>query len=118
MLYVGTFTTFRGSEFARETQVNHVGILGRSEGRARRYIATYRPVSLGGPHEYRSMVFVLPNNFRLSNDAIKAAMHAFGCDWQAGKFHCYRLAAENIMANTADWAHIIPQATQLELPNT
>lgn len=103
MFFVGTYSTFSGADSVENTKVKDLEKLGHSAGRANRYLNSHRPSVYNGV-QYRAVVFVLPERFRLANDLIRATIKHYKCDWDTAKFHCYRLAAVDITGNKEDWS--------------
>lgn len=117
MFYVGVMSTFKGKKEAGGTSVLLLEKLGHSQGRAKRFLDTHPLIEVDG-EKNRSVVFVLVDNFRLSNDIIREAIKQYKCSWQTAKFHIYREAAKDVMGNKADWVELFPDAPPTEGPPT
>ena len=102
MFFVGAYSTFSGADSVENTKVKILEKLGHSAGRATRFLNTHRPAMYNAV-QYRAVVFVLPEKFRLPNDLIHATIKHYKCDWDTAKFHCYRLAAVDVTGNKEDW---------------
>lgn len=113
MFYVGVHVVYEGASKARFSKVRLLDKLGRSSGRAERFLVNNPPVEKQG-ERYRAMVLVLPPKFVLRNDVIQAAVKAYRCDWQTAKFHCYRLAAVNVLGKQDVWADVMTAASEAE----
>lgn len=107
MFFVGVMSTFKGSKEKGDAKVLLLEKLGHSQGRAKRFLDTHPPLDVNGETN-RSVVFVLPDNFRLQNDIIREAIKQYKCSWNTGKFHIYREAAKDVMGNKADWVELFP----------
>jgi hypothetical protein len=113
MFYVGVHASYEGADKARFTKVRLLDKLGRSAGRAERFLVNNPPVQKQGLL-YRSMVLVLPPKFILRNDQIQVAIKAYQCDWQTAKFHVYRLAAVNVLGKQDVWSDVLTAANAAE----
>jgi len=107
MFYVGVVSSFKGKAEAAGSQCLLLEKLGHSQGRAKRFLDTHPPIAVNGI-QHRSVVFVLPDNFRLRNDIIQLSIRQYKCNWQTAKFHIYREAAGDVMGNKADWLELFP----------
>lgn len=112
MFFVGVICRFNGMDQVEKAEVSLVEKLGRSKGRAIRFINDH-PMRAGHSGVvWRALAFILPDRFRLSNDMIQDAMHRFKCDWQLAKFHCYREHSLDFMVKTTEWPDLIQKATE------
>ena len=108
MFFVGTLSTFAGTNSVVPTRLKHMEKLGHSAGRAKRYLNEHKSFQ-NEDGLYRPVVFVLHNSFRLQNDIIRQTMKMFKCDWQHAKFHIYRMSALDVIGNPQDWKELVPQ---------
>lgn len=108
MFYVGVVSSFKGKAEAAGSQCVIIEKLGHSQGRAKRFLDTHPPLDISGV-AHRSVVFVLPDGFRLRNEIIQLSIRQYKCTWQTAKFHIYREAAADVMGNKADWVDLFPE---------
>lgn len=113
MFFVGVVVSYEGANKARLAKVQMIDKLGRSAGRAERFLVNNPPV-VKGDLKYRAMVLVLPPKFILRNDIIQATIKAYRCDWQTAKFHAYRLAAVNVLGKQDVWSDVLTAANEAE----
>lgn len=109
MFYVGVYCVYEGANKAGQSLVKVLDKLGPHPGRAERFLVEHPPTEKDG-NKYRAMVLVLPPSFRLRNDVIASAVKAYRCDWQTAKFHCYRLAAVNVLGKQDVWSDVLAEA--------
>ena len=115
MFLVGSYSTFAGASKVETTKVKLVEKFGPHPKRANRWLDAHPPKEIDGD-KYRSIVFVLPRNFRLSNDMVQAAIKRFKCDWQTAKFHVYREHLVDVIGNKADWLEFFPKEEEKKAP--
>ena len=113
MFYVGAFVSYNGARDAHKAQVKIVEKLGHSIGRGERFLKEH-PVKMEGETKYRAMVLQIPNGFVLRNDVIQYTMRTYNCDWLTSKFHCYRLAATNVLGKQDVWDDVLTAAKEAE----
>ena len=113
MFYVGVVSSFKGKPTAGESHCAILEKLGHSQGRAKRFLDEHTPVEINGVKN-RSVVFVLPDSFRLRNDLIQLSIRQYKCTWQTAKFHIYREAALDVMGNKQDWLEMFPEPKAAE----
>lgn len=132
MLYVGAYSSFNGVKESKEpVHVRALEKLGHSRGRAERFLKEWRRqeqmrvTDTIDPEDgrcvvvtdiYRSLVFVLPESFRLRNDIVQEFCKSYKCEWTEAKFHVYRLTAVDVMGKSDDWREYLVK--QDEVPTT
>lgn len=108
MFYVGIVSSFASKTEAAKASCSILEKLGHSKGRAIRFLDNHTSYEVGGA-KHRPVVFVLPDAFRLSNEAIKVSVRQYHCTWQTAKFHIYREMAVDVLASKEDWAEFFPK---------
>lgn len=109
MFYVGAFAHYNGARNITATEIRVLEKLGRSRGRAERFLNTHQPKEIDGK-TYRAIVFVLGDGFLLRNDAIQLSARVHKCGWVVAKFHCYRLGATDAIGKQDVWQDLLQQA--------
>lgn len=117
MMYVGAYSNYRGTTHdGSQFRVRALEKLGHSKGRAERFLKQWRRQEQllltedrnGHATEiFRSIVFVLPENFRLRNDIVQGFCLSHKCEWVEAKFHVYRVWATDIMGKSDDWQEVL-----------
>lgn len=113
MFYVGAFVSYNGAREAHKAQIKKIEKLGHSVGRGERFLKQHPP-TLDGDVKYRAMVLQMPDRFILRNDVIQHTMRVYKCDWATAKFHCYRLAATNVLGKQDVWDDVLTAAKEAE----
>ena len=116
MFFVGAYTSFAGQKQAQGTQVLELDKLGRSRGRAERFLKTHPRKDLADNTTFRAVIFALSEGFTLRNDSIREMMQRMKCDWATAKFHLYREAARDVVATRSEWPELNPNPEVPPLP--
>jgi len=112
MAYIGAVCRFSGADKVDEAEVRLIEKLGKSRGRAIRFINSHPIKAEANGLIWRSVVFIMPSRFILRNDVIQEYMKRFHCDWQLAKFHCYREHSLDMLIKTEEWPELIRPTTQ------